>query len=45
MTAIAVKELALVYLLIFIIMYLTGPGKYAIDHFMSKENPVLSHAL
>ncbi len=35
----AVKELALVYLMIFILMYITGPGKYALDYFMVKDKP------
>lgn len=32
----AVKELAFVYLVIFVIMYITGPGKYALDRFVAK---------
>ena len=27
----AIKELALIYLLIFVLMFFTGPGKYSID--------------
>ncbi|MBR8708496.1 hypothetical protein IX307_001122 [Bacteroides pyogenes] len=30
----AVKELALVYLFIFILMYIAGPGKFSIDSFI-----------
>lgn len=29
-------ELALIYFVIFILMYITGPGKYAIDYFFIK---------
>lgn len=32
----AVKELALVYLIAFIILYITGPGGYAIDSWFSR---------
>lgn len=31
----AVKELAFVYLAVFVLMYITGPGKYSIDHILS----------
>lgn len=31
-----VKELALVYLVIFIIMFIAGPGKYSVDRFIAK---------
>ena len=31
----AVKELAFVYLVVFIFMYITGPGKFSIDRFIS----------
>lgn len=31
----AVKELAFVYLVVFILMYITGPGKFSIDRFIS----------
>ena len=41
----AVKELALVYLLIFIIMYITGPGRYAVDYFMSERKDIAVPAL
>jgi len=34
----AVKELAFIYLAVYIIMYIVGPGKYAIDHFLTKQN-------
>jgi len=34
----AVKELAFIYLAVYIIMYITGPGKYAIDHFLTKKD-------
>lgn len=33
----AVKELAFIYLVVFILMYLAGPGKYSIDHFIGNE--------
>lgn len=36
----ATKELAFVYLAIFILLYITGPGKYSLDHFIAKA---LSH--
>lgn len=32
----AVRELAFIYLVIFILMYIIGPGKYAIDHWLGK---------
>lgn len=31
----AVKELAFVYLVVFIIMYITGPGRYSFDRFIA----------
>lgn len=35
----AVKELAFVYLVIFILLYIAGPGKFAIDRlFVNKRN-------
>lgn len=34
--AFAVKELAFIYLVVFILMYITGPGKYSIDRYLSK---------
>lgn len=33
----AVKELAFVYLLIFITLLITGSGKYALDHYLLKK--------
>lgn len=33
----SVKELAFVYLVVFIIMYIAGPGKYSIDYVIGKE--------
>ena len=33
--AFAVKELAFIYLVVFILMYITGPGKFSIDRFIS----------
>lgn len=30
----AVKELAFIYLVVFILMYIAGPGKYSIDSFL-----------
>lgn len=30
----AVKELAFVYLIVFVLMYIAGPGKFAIDRFL-----------
>lgn len=32
----ATKELAFVYLVVFILLYITGPGKYSLDHFIAK---------
>lgn len=32
----AVRELAFVYLVVFVLMFVIGPGKFAIDHWMSK---------
>lgn len=29
------KELALVYLVVFIVMYIAGPGKYSIDRYLA----------
>lgn len=31
------KELALIYLLIFVILLITGSGKYALDHYLLKK--------
>lgn len=33
----AVKELAFVYLVVFILMYIAGPGKFSIDHIIGNE--------
>ena len=33
----AVKEMALIYLVVFIIMYIAGPGKFSIDHIIGNE--------
>ena len=33
----AVKELAFIYLIVFIIMYIAGPGKFSIDHIIGNE--------
>ena len=33
----AVKELAFVYLLVFVLMYIVGPGKFAVDRWISKS--------
>ena len=35
--AFAVKELAFIYLIVFIIMYIAGPGKFSIDHIIGNE--------
>ncbi len=32
----AIKELAFIYLVVFILMYITGPGKFSIDHIISS---------
>ncbi len=32
----ATKELAFVYLVVFILMYIAGPGKFSIDHLIRK---------
>ncbi len=32
----AAKELAFVYLAVFVVLYITGPGKYAIDSWLEK---------
>ena len=32
----SVKELAFIYLVVFVLMYIPGPGKYSIDHFIAK---------
>lgn len=33
----AVKELAFVYLVVFVLMYLAGPGKYSTDYYIGNE--------
>lgn len=33
----AVKELAFVYLMVFVLMYIVGPGKFAVDRWISKS--------
>lgn len=33
----ATKELAFVYLVVFILMYIIGPGKFAVDHRIGKK--------
>ena len=33
----AVKELAFVYLVVFVLMYIIGPGKFAVDRWISKS--------
>lgn len=33
----AVKELAFVYLVVFILMYIAGPGRFSIDHIFGNE--------
>ena len=33
----AVKELAFVYLVVFVLMYIVGPGKFAVDRWFSKS--------
>lgn len=35
--AFAVKELAFIYLVVFILMYIAGPGKFSIDHIIGKK--------
>ena len=32
----AAKELAFIYLVVFVLMYITGPGKFSIDHVISS---------
>ncbi len=41
----AVKEPALIYMLVFIFLYITGPGKYALDYFISNSKPATPPAL
>lgn len=33
----SVKELAFVYLVVFVLMYIAGPGRFSIDYFLGKE--------
>ena len=33
----AVKELAFFYLVVFVLMYIVGPGKFAVDRWISKS--------
>ena len=33
----AVKELAFVFLVVFVLMYIVGPGKFAVDRWISKS--------
>ena len=33
----AVKDLAFVYLVVFVLMYIVGPGKFAVDRWISKS--------
>lgn len=33
----AVKQLAFVYLVVFVLMYIVGPGKFAVDRWISKS--------
>ena len=35
--AFAVKELAFVYLVVFVLMYIAGPGKFSIDHIIGTK--------
>ena len=35
--AFAMKELALVYLIVFILMYISGPGKYSVDCMIGRQ--------
>lgn len=35
----AVKELAFVYLVVFVLMYITGPGKFSVDWFIAHTLP------
>ena len=35
--AFAVKELALIYLVVFVLMYIVGPGKYSVDYLLGNE--------
>ncbi|PKP22281.1 MAG: DoxX family protein [Bacteroidetes bacterium HGW-Bacteroidetes-22] len=33
----AVRELSMVYLLVFITLFLAGPGRYSIDHYLQRK--------
>lgn len=33
----SVKELAFIYLVVFVLMYIAGPGKFSIDYFIGNE--------
>jgi putative oxidoreductase len=33
----AMKELVLVYLIIFVLMYISGPGKYSVDYVIGRQ--------
>ncbi len=33
----AVKELAVIYLSVFVLMYISGPGNYALDHLIAER--------
>jgi len=33
----AVKELAFIYLVVFVLMYIAGPGKFSIDYFIGSK--------
>ena len=33
----AVKELAFIYLGVFVLMYIAGPGKFSIDYFIGSK--------
>ncbi len=35
--AFAVKELAFVYLAVFVLMYIAGPGKFSVDNFIGSK--------
>lgn len=35
----AVRELALVYLVVFVLMFITGPGRYALDTLVARRIP------
>lgn len=35
--AFAVKELSLIYFIVFFLMYIAGPGRYSVDYLLGKE--------